>query len=281
MECVVDLSERIYIRREHLVCHTACNQILKVRFRRYSLIRPEVAIKYFRCVVKRFGAYGLDKKVVRLSKESKFLLEKIANKELVSTGILMSNLKTGAFARLGYVTDTRCTCSDCMLKECRLLTIKESNTFGYSPEDFKNIINTIQKKEKMKSKIKQQEALYNKFGIKSTRAIYDRFFGCYNLKGKRAGIRPFTLKGPWTKENANKLMHSYKTSLSIKAMSFFVILHKIGHPSASFITYNNSQIYYTLIVHKIDLKTKAELRQHIKSKAHVEKKEKNDQRERE
>ncbi|EHY65121.1 hypothetical protein NERG_01567 [Nematocida ausubeli] len=267
-ECTVNLLERIYIRKEHLVCHTVCNQVLKIRFKKYSLIRPEVSIKYFRCIARRFGCHAVDKEVVKISKESKLLLERMAHKELVTTGILMSNLKTHGYARIAYTSDSACTCSDCLEKEKRALTIKEYSLGGYTAEDFKSIINLIKKNEKIKIKIRGQEMQYNKCGIRTTREIYDRFFGYYNLKEKRAGIRPFVQKGPWTKENANKLIHSYKTAMSIREMSFFIILYKTSHPSANLILYNNTHVYYTLVIHKVDLKTKYELRQHIKNKMH-------------
>ncbi|EIJ88532.1 hypothetical protein NEPAR06_1580 [Nematocida parisii] len=267
-ECSVNLLERIYIKKEYLVCHTLCNQIVKIRFKKYSLIRPEVAIKYFKCIARRFGNYAVDKEVVRISKESKLLLERIAHKELSSTGILMSNLKINGFARISCITENKCGCNECLEKERRVLAIKEYSLDGYSYEDFKNIISLIKKNEKIKTKIMQQMQQYNKYGVRTTREVYDRFFGCYNLKEKRAGIRPFIQKGPWTKESANKLIHSYKTAMSIREMSFFVILYKTCHPSANFIMYNNTQIYYTLIIHKIDLKTKYELRQYIKNKIH-------------
>ncbi|KAI5191437.1 hypothetical protein NEMIN01_1513 [Nematocida minor] len=267
-ECSVNLAERVFIRKEHLVCHTSCAQILKIRFKKYSMIRPEVSIKYFNCIAKRFGHSTVDKDAVRITKESKLHLEKISGKELASTGILMPNLKNGAFARMAYTTENKCACSECLEEEKRTLAIKECSPGSYSIEDFKSIIGLIKKNEKLNNKMKGQEMLYNKYGIQRIRSIYDRFFGCYNLKEKRAGIRPFTLKGPWTKENANKLIHSYKTSLSIKNMSFFIQLGRNSHNSSHCVVYNNTPVYYTVIIHKIDLKTKSDLRQHIKNKTH-------------
>lgn len=268
-KCSVDPSAKIFVRKEHLVCQTACSRILKIRFKNYSMIRPEVSIKYFNCLVRRFGSYRLEKEVVRISKESKLFLERLTKKEIAATGILMPNLKTQTYARLGYTTDNQCCCDNCLESERRTLHIKENSLGGYSAEEFKALINSIKKKEKIKNKIKEQEISYNKYGIRTIRSIYERFFGCYNLKEKRAGIRPFTLKGPWTKDNANRLMHSYKTSMSIKNISFFILIHKNNiPPTAHTITYNNTTVYYTLAIHKIDLKTKTELRQHINNKKH-------------
>lgn len=267
-ECSANLAEKIYIRKEHLVCHTMCNHIVKIRFKKYSMIRPEVSIKYFKCIVKRFGNYAIAKEVVKLSKESKLALEKISGKELTPTAILMRNLKKGIYARMTYVQECTCMCNECLEEENRTLAIPECSTGPYTLEEFKGIISQIKKKEKIKEKIKEQEASYNKYGIRQIRMIYDRFFGCYNLKEKRAGIRPFTLKGPWTKDSANKLIHSYKTSTSIKNMSFFILIHKHSINPQQFILHNSTPVYYSVIIHKIDLKTKAELRQHIKNKLH-------------
>lgn len=267
-ECSVNLAERIHIRKEHLVCYTICNHVVKVRFKKYALIRPDVSIKYFKCIVKRFGNYAVSKEIVKLSKDSKLALEKISGKELVGNAVMMTNLKIGVYARISYTTENTCVCNECLEGERRSLVVKECSMGGYTQEDFKSIIGQIKKNEKLKEKIKEQEASYNKYGIRQIRMIYDRFFGCYTLKEKRAGIRPFVLKGPWTKDNANKLIHSYKTSISIKNMSVFVLIHKSAASMGHFIVYNGSPVYYSLIVHKIDLKTKAELKQHIKNKTH-------------
>ncbi|OAG31805.1 hypothetical protein NEDG_00280 [Nematocida displodere] len=271
MECTVNTEERIYIRKHHVVCHTLCGHMVKLRTKRPPFINPEVSIKYSRYLSERIGAhYVLKRRHAQISKDCKIILERITMKKLCTTGILMENLKATPYLKMRLGSkQSECLCTHCKNKiegvpeEHRNLDISTESSKGtYSPEDFSEIIGKITAKENIFQKIKHLQSVYDKYGQETVRWLHTRFFGCYRIKEKRAGIKPFVLKGQWTREKAQKFFYSYKTAQSLKNLSFFINLHP--EQTQSHIVHKDRKIFYTLKISKIDLQPRAQMEKYVK-----------------
>ncbi|KAI5181349.1 hypothetical protein NEOKW01_1543 [Nematocida sp. AWRm80] len=227
---VIEIGQRLYVRKEHVVCHTNCGRVIKIRLKRAGKIRPAISIKYSMYLSKRIDhMYTVPKSIARLSKDSKVLLETILGCRVNGSGILMHNLKTPMHTRV-------------FLKPLHLsfwkypqktsfpdysLIPMEFSSGDYDKNLFKSISIEILKQEQIIEKISKQQTLYDKYGQDHINTLFSRYFGCYRLKKKCAGIKPFILKGQWTRDKAEDCLYSYKTASSLRESSFFINIHSI------------------------------------------------------
>ncbi|KAI5191806.1 hypothetical protein NECID01_1651 [Nematocida sp. AWRm77] len=262
MEYSVDTTQRIFIRRHYVVCHTPCNRVMKIQLKSKDNIKPETSIKYYKYLSRKVGqAYLVEKAPGILSKESKALLERVVEKELSKVGTVMENLAQGSFARVSLSKPHReCPCAMCTPKivynHSVPLYIEVSPQSPFTETDVLKLVSLVLSKEKILEKIKHQETVYNKYGVETAQMLQRRFFGCYKSKRKMLGVKPFTLKGQWTKEKANSFFYSFKTFLALQNISFFINFKAGESAEENAVMYNDTPVQYTVKIHKIDIQSK-------------------------
>lgn len=283
MECTVDVTQKIWIRKHYVVCHSTCGRIVKVQLRRKANIKPEVAVKYYRYLARKIGQqYLIEKRPCLLSKESQLLLERIVGQELSRAGIAMDNLAAGAHAKVSLSPPhSACSCPRCTPALCHgavPLYVELRAAAPLAEPELLNLTHLVIAREKILDKIKYQETLYNKYGIDAVRMLRRRFFGCYRSRGKMLGIKPFTLKGQWTKEKARDFFYSFKTALALQDLSLFITLRPAapasdpspagGHPNDPNrpLVCQGAAVDYAVKIHKIDLKSQRTVEKRVAEK---------------
>lgn len=269
MECVVDTGRSIHLGRTYVVCHTVCGGILRIRLRSCAQIKPEVSIKYMKYLAAKIGTkYVLTQHAVALSKDSRLLVERRVSKRVCAFGTYAENLKVHPFLKISLNRhhDSReiSACKKCASVPYQIRAISETACIEYSASpfsqsDFLSIVQAILQEEKILDKITSLSSVYDRYGQSTVKWLATRFAGCSKIKEKRAGIKPFVLKGQWTREKAQRFFYSYKTAMAIREMSLFVSLVDPSTPRASTIIHNGHPVFYTVKISHIELKSRKEI----------------------
>lgn len=269
MECVVDAGRSIHIGRTYVICHTACGGILRIRLKSCVQIKPEVSIKYMKYLAAKIGSkYVLPLRAVALSKDSRLLVERRVSKRVCAFGTYAENLKVHPFLKISLSrhADSRevSACRKCASVPYQIRALSETACIEYSASpfsqsDFQSIADAILQEEKILEKISSLSSVYDRYGQSTVTWLASRFAGCSRIKEKRAGIKPFVLKGQWTREKAQRFFYSFKTAMAIREMSLFISLVDPSTPGASVLLHNGHPVFYAVKVSHIELKSRKEI----------------------
>ncbi|KAI5170690.1 hypothetical protein NEFER03_0149 [Nematocida sp. LUAm3] len=270
MECIINTEKEIYLREGYVFCYTICNRVLKVRLFNKKTIHPEVFIKYMKYLSMRIDPkYVLEQHMAYINKESKMVLERIVGSRVCSTGILTEDLKAFPFLRVSFGKSSLNELPPALPLSFLLLhpsAETEASPALLQNHDSVEVIERVLLQERLLEKIKDQQKTYNKYGRETIHTLQRRFFGCYALKKKRMGIKPFTLKGEWTKEKAQKFLYSYKTYLALCRSSFFINFLPYPDNSHGAVEMNGTMYYYRIKISKIKLIRRKEIEENIRFK---------------
>lgn len=292
---VVDWEEMIYERTRYVVVRTACREVLKIRKDYGTRISPGVAIRYYRYLASKIGRkYVVEKRAVEIDRDSKLMLEKIVGKRMCRAGILMEDMASGCYAklRLGWAeafvqaAGKRCSCHFCFRTKNRYEHCAKDLFDGkvhevlteflrkgtrdlevcsgpIDQQELIQIVSAILSKEPLLQKVKQLQHTYDRFGPLKLRWLYEKYFGCYMLRAKKVGLKPFVLKGNWTKEKAEEFFYSYKTAMALRDITVFIRLFPDEDtrraPELSSVEHSGRRVYYEIKITKIDLRSKSRL----------------------
>ncbi|KAI5185617.1 hypothetical protein NEHOM01_0943 [Nematocida homosporus] len=246
LECSVDFNKPISVRASHVVCRTRCGRVIRLRlFEKSVPARPDVAIKYTQCLTKRIGyKYLTATNIGYINRESRLALEQRIGTRIVPCGAITEDLKKTSYIR-GIL--------QCEMGGRRSAIIKDYDLDLPGESDPQEVLQLIINNENLFHKIAEQQKKFNRYGVETIRMLQKRFFGCYHLQKKRAGVHPFVLKGSWTREKASRFFYSYKTSLALERVALFINLFPKETEHTTKLEIKGKTVYYHVRIDRIDI----------------------------
>jgi Inositol-pentakisphosphate 2-kinase len=289
----VDWRDKIFERNGYVLLRTNCGRVLRIRKECGTRIHPRVSIKYYNYLGSKVGRKYVAKKwVSEIDRDSKMVVERMIGRRICRSGVLMEDMEVGMYAkiRLGWAESfergggKRCSCPFCVRTRHRYdyclkdlfdgrvhETLRELVEKGArevemgdteNKEELVDVVSEILAREPLLQRLKSLQKTYDRFGPLTLRWLYEKYFGCHTLKKKRVGIRPFTLKGSWTREKAEEFFYSYKTAMALRDVNICIrILSKdeAHGQECDILEHRGKQFPYIVKIAKIELKSKSKL----------------------